>query len=791
MEQLPGGAAASGAAAPGIAASTANGNGSVGAGAGGEAAIDQELAPGKTQYPGPSAPLPQQPAISTPTTSSGVQDAAAALGPPGEAPVNSSSVLDPLSFLHSILQQIAATDKERYFVHPVDERGAPNYYSIIRAPMCFSMMQQKLDARAYTSWRSFVADFELIVANARTYNTNKTRCYKCALALQRNFHRILGQHELDIRKAFTALFPLPPTAAGAGVEPERQQHQQHQHQHQQQQVQQQGETGAAGTQCLLGPLSPATGDSRPLPQQHSWPASACSLPRVDGTGLFSTSCQLAPPPKNQPITLQASCGLQFTVPTLGSPPVTAAATAYKEPQPQVLMPPPPRCVPICEHISDDEAPLPLPGGPRQQREHLPYDPPLLPFEALLHQLRVSGLRQPWPADQADSGVAASGPSSASAAAELEQPAQAQPQVSKGQHTAPSSPQRREAHRPLEWQCHWLELRRRELLGQLRRLEVLLQQEQQPLQQQQAAASSLARALPLSPPPQGLGDEAQGAFVEGAQPAVQAVAATPSAPTPAATTLSKQQAQLSTSIRRFLGHAVLPPPPPVQLTITLPPPEPSPASPHEQQLQQHQPGGAAPGQPALMSNTLFYELRTGRAQLLGQQQQHHHHQQQQQQQCHSQHHRHAQTSQPPERAQSCEPMAVDQEPLEGEGKHGAAGTAVAGARRNRPQQQQQQQPGLQGLPCAALPGALFSGFEILQQQVQSVKQCLQVCGTGARMHVHGTACTRLRVCCVFACLHALCMSYASSQPSRTSCLLRRGLRTCNSPRQIFSFVLAQM
>jgi hypothetical protein len=161
-----------------------------------------------------SPPLPQQQQQQQQLANGSSSSAAALLDTPNVFPAEALS--NPQAFLQSILDAVVATDKERYFVHPVDERGAPKYYSIIKSPMSFSVMQQKLDAGAYTSWRAFVADFELIVTNARTYNTNKTRCYKCAQTLQRNINRILGQHELDIRKAFTALFPLTPGPGGGG-----------------------------------------------------------------------------------------------------------------------------------------------------------------------------------------------------------------------------------------------------------------------------------------------------------------------------------------------------------------------------------------------------------------------------------------------------------------------------------------------------------------------------------------------------------------------------------------------
>jgi len=604
---------------------------------------------------------------------------------------------------------VVATDKERYFVYPVDERGAPNYYSIIKTPMCFSMMQQKLDARAYTSWRSFVADFEQIVTNARTYNTNKTRCYKCAQALQRNINKILGQHELDIRKAFTALFPVTPRA-GTGAEAGQQQ---------QQQQQVDGVVGLAQqqqhAQHTISPGPPSLGDTRPAPPvQHEASLRSTTLPSPP------VACCQQEPPSKQPVTLRTNCGLQLVVPTLGSPPPvppTARAGQGLQLQQQVLMPPPPRRMPICDHISDEEEELPSIAQLQQQQQQqqqqqkqqqqqlLPFEPPLLPFEQLLSQLRVSALRQPWPADQAGSGLASSGPSSKAAA---------QQQQSTPRHHPLMSSAERESQRPLEWQCNWLELRRRELLAQQHRLEALLQQHQE-----QGGASSSAGVDQQTTPSTS-----------------NPVATHPGAPA----ALAKQQAQLTTSMQRFLGHAVLPPPP-AQPTIALAPGQPSQqehavpctGAQQQQQHQQQMVGSGDAEQPPLLHGNLFYQLRAERVQLGEPQEQ--------------------QGDDSQAASPRNEPMAIDQQQpqqqLHEPDAHAADGavhlqpslpgsscTAAMVKRRGWPlrkqrqrQQQEQQQQHVQpevqgGVPEALLPGALFSGFEVLQQQVQNVKQSLQ-------------------------------------------------------------------
>lgn len=577
----------------------------------------------------------------------GAEHAAAAAPPP-----STNCTTNPIGFLHSVLDEVIRTDKERYFIHPVDERGAPNYYSIIKAPMCFSVMQQKLDARAYTSWRAFVADFEQIVTNARTYNTNKTRCYKCAQTLQRNLNKILGQHELDIRKAFTALYPATPTTPAGGSAAA-------------------GLRGAGSLQ-LLPPSEPA-GPARTPSLRHcaSMPSltrapSSMPPPPAPSASLSASSGSLPPQLQHQlslqptlsalpstalpeqqlqPLRLRASCGLQLTVPGTGmgaaAPPTPL--TPAPEPTPQPQQQPPARRAPICDHISDEEDEL-------QHTGH-----PLLPLEALLAQLRMPAQRQPWPA--ATDGQASAGPSAAAA--------QRQQQQQEASSSGRSS-EWKAVRRPLEWQCHWLELRRRELLAQQQRLEAALQQQQQ------------------SQP--------------GGEPAS----------TPAAA-LAKQQLQLASSTQRFLGHATLTPPPPAQ----------QPASTHSQQQEPPR----AELQPPLASTVPFFQVRAGRAQLPAAQQ-------------------HSSAAQPA--LQGPEPMAVDSQ-TQPQGAAGHAETAAGKRRRGRAQQQQRQQLqelDLQGITEATLPAALFSGFEALQQQAQSVRQSLHVSGScGSWCGVGAVTCTR--------------------------------------------------
>lgn len=105
-------------------------------------------------------------------------------------------------------------DRERFFQQPVDEAMAPNYNSIIKSPMCFSIMQQRTTQKHYASWRAFCDDFDLICSNAKSYNTTKTLVHKAAAALQKKGHNLIAAHDMELRKALGLLHPEAHMKAG-------------------------------------------------------------------------------------------------------------------------------------------------------------------------------------------------------------------------------------------------------------------------------------------------------------------------------------------------------------------------------------------------------------------------------------------------------------------------------------------------------------------------------------------------------------------------------------------------
>lgn len=53
------------------------------------------------------------------------------------------------------------------FHYPVSDEDAPNYHAIIQNPMDIATLLQRVDSGRYITCKSFVEDFDLILANAK------------------------------------------------------------------------------------------------------------------------------------------------------------------------------------------------------------------------------------------------------------------------------------------------------------------------------------------------------------------------------------------------------------------------------------------------------------------------------------------------------------------------------------------------------------------------------------------------------------------------------------------------
>ncbi|KAJ8483195.1 hypothetical protein ONZ51_g4868 [Trametes cubensis] len=107
------------------------------------------------------------------------------------------SVLSRFFFPHEAalrfaFEKIISHDRQEYFKSPVNKNEVPDYYDIIVNPMCWDVIDRRLDSHEYLDLAEFKGDVELVVNNALTYNQPNTPFYKTALRIQSNLPNIFS-----------------------------------------------------------------------------------------------------------------------------------------------------------------------------------------------------------------------------------------------------------------------------------------------------------------------------------------------------------------------------------------------------------------------------------------------------------------------------------------------------------------------------------------------------------------------------------------------------------------------
>lgn len=81
------------------------------------------------------------------------------------------------------LEKLRKADHMSIFAEEVPRDDVPDYYDIIKYPMCFRTIQQKLEGSKYKSLQQFKDDLHLMFNNATTYNNPSTIFFKEAKRL--------------------------------------------------------------------------------------------------------------------------------------------------------------------------------------------------------------------------------------------------------------------------------------------------------------------------------------------------------------------------------------------------------------------------------------------------------------------------------------------------------------------------------------------------------------------------------------------------------------------------------
>jgi bromodomain and PHD finger-containing protein 1 len=98
-----------------------------------------------------------------------------------------------LFFLRRVIELLAEFDTQEIFADPVDENEVPDYRDIVKKPMDFSKMREKMELFEYPSIDDFEKDFTLMVGNCLAYNERETIFYRAGTKMRDQGGSIIRQ----------------------------------------------------------------------------------------------------------------------------------------------------------------------------------------------------------------------------------------------------------------------------------------------------------------------------------------------------------------------------------------------------------------------------------------------------------------------------------------------------------------------------------------------------------------------------------------------------------------------
>uniref|UniRef100_A0A3Q3VND6 Bromodomain-containing protein 9 n=1 Tax=Mola mola TaxID=94237 RepID=A0A3Q3VND6_MOLML len=112
--------------------------------------------------------------------------------------------------LEHFLRQLQRKDPHGFFSFPVTDAIAPGYSTIIKHPMDFSTMKDKIRNNEYNTVTEFKADFKLMCDNAMVYNRPETVYYKAAKKLLHTGFKMMSKQAAILGDEDLTADLLPP-----------------------------------------------------------------------------------------------------------------------------------------------------------------------------------------------------------------------------------------------------------------------------------------------------------------------------------------------------------------------------------------------------------------------------------------------------------------------------------------------------------------------------------------------------------------------------------------------------
>uniref|UniRef100_A0A8C1T231 Bromodomain-containing protein 7-like n=1 Tax=Cyprinus carpio TaxID=7962 RepID=A0A8C1T231_CYPCA len=116
--------------------------------------------------------------------------------------------------LSQLIRQLQRKDPSAFFSFPVTDLIAPGYSLIIKRPMDFSTMKEKVKKEQYQSLEELKLDFKVMCENAMIYNKPETIYYKAAKKLLHSGMKILSKERLEsLKQSIEFMAGLQPSSS--------------------------------------------------------------------------------------------------------------------------------------------------------------------------------------------------------------------------------------------------------------------------------------------------------------------------------------------------------------------------------------------------------------------------------------------------------------------------------------------------------------------------------------------------------------------------------------------------
>ncbi|XP_034437696.1 bromodomain-containing protein 7 isoform X2 [Hippoglossus hippoglossus] len=115
--------------------------------------------------------------------------------------------------LNQLIRQLQRKDPSAFFSFPVTDLIAPGYSAIIKRPMDFSTMKDRVKKEGYQMLDELKVDFRIMCENAMIYNKPDTIYHKAARKLLHSGLKILSQERLEsLKQSIEFMSGLDPSA---------------------------------------------------------------------------------------------------------------------------------------------------------------------------------------------------------------------------------------------------------------------------------------------------------------------------------------------------------------------------------------------------------------------------------------------------------------------------------------------------------------------------------------------------------------------------------------------------